>query len=223
MDGLIVDPARGTKSIYKRLEKSAVPYVQIFHRADVLSGPSITVDNIAGAAIAVRHLIESTGTLPLFLPGEPGWPEADSRLTGFTKAMRDAGAKPTAIRKHIYGRRTETWNQGVETMRDLLNKGTMPRAIFAVNDFAALGVLSVAYEHRIAVPDALAVAGFDDLDIASRQTGADLTTVRQPKHEIGELAVNTLLRRINGEEVNDMLLTPNLIVRQSTPNLKQPL
>jgi LacI family transcriptional regulator len=94
-----------------------------------------------------------------------------------------------------------------------------PTAIFAVNDAIAIGLLQAAFQAGISVPREVSIVGFDDIDIAPF-TIPPLTTVRQSGIELGEVAATLLLDMIEqsreSSDVDDIMLTPTLIVRQST-------
>ncbi len=96
-----------------------------------------------------------------------------------------------------------------------------PTAVFAANDQIAIALYRAAASLGISIPDHLSVVGFDDLDV-SAHLDPPLTTMAQPFHEIGEVAAELLLRRINGkrERFDQIILAPTLIVRQSCQALQ---
>jgi DNA-binding LacI/PurR family transcriptional regulator len=98
----------------------------------------------------------------------------------------------------------------------LLSLTTPPTAVFCYNDMTALAALASAWRHQVSVPEQLSVVGFDDLLIAS-YTHPPLTTVRQPKHLMGQLAAEILLNLIAGSSTElSRRLQGELIVREST-------
>ena len=102
----------------------------------------------------------------------------------------------------------------------LLKMDPRPTAIFALNDLMALGALRAAAEDGFSVPRDLAVVGYDDLEIA-RFTNPPLTTIAQPKKEIGAQAVNLLVDRMSHKNrpPSRLVLPPELIIRRSTQPL----
>ncbi|MFF6879727.1 substrate-binding domain-containing protein [Streptomyces sp. NPDC012474] len=105
----------------------------------------------------------------------------------------------------------------------LLRGRVRPMAIFAVNDFAAIGFLGTLRDHGLRPGMDVAVAGFNDTPLA-RELPIPLTTVRSPMHEMGSLAVELLVRRLDGEQVKSERLPPELVVRASTdPTLPSPV
>jgi DNA-binding LacI/PurR family transcriptional regulator len=100
-----------------------------------------------------------------------------------------------------------------------LDRPGRPTAVFAASDTIAIGLLQAAFQLRVVVPDQLSIVGFDDIDIASF-TIPPLTTVSQSGVEMGRRSANLLLDMIEGEisdeGVDDIVLAPSLVVRQST-------
>ena len=105
----------------------------------------------------------------------------------------------------------------MEITHSILKMGPRPTAIFALNDLMALGALRAAAEADCSVPGDLAVVGYDDLEIA-RFANPPLTTIAQPKKEIGVQAIELLVDRISqkGRSPSRLVLPPELIVRRST-------
>lgn len=217
VDGIIINPTVGCPESYENLEKSGIPHVQIFHSNPLLSGPFLSVNDERGAFLATRHLIETTGTVPMYFGTPPGQREADTRSGGFRRAVEESGFQ-FSHEKHVYPGYTFNWLDGKTAVQDLIRHKRMPRGIFAVCDYVALGALRGAYEAGVKVPDELAVAGFDDLNLAHMQIGPALTTIRQPKQEIGAIAMRMLHDRIEGKPVADREMEPELIVRETTPS-----
>jgi DNA-binding LacI/PurR family transcriptional regulator len=100
-----------------------------------------------------------------------------------------------------------------------LDRPGRPTAVFAASDTIAIGLLQAAFQARISVPDQLSIVGFDDIDIASF-TIPPLTTVSQSGAEMGRVSANLLLDMVEGrvppDEVEDVVVAPTLVVRQST-------
>lgn len=215
VDGIIIDPACGFRETYQQLESSGVPHVMVFHTAPPLSGPLVCVNNIRGGYLATRYFIERIGIAPFHLPGPEDNQESDERKAGFRKAIEEAGLtyQPKSM---VYPSPTVSWDDGKAAIHDLADRNRLPRAVFAVNDYVALGALRAAHERGIKVPKELAVIGFDDLNLASWQAGVRLSTIRQPKQAIGELAMRMLYEQMAGGKVHNEQLEPELVLREST-------
>lgn len=102
-------------------------------------------------------------------------------------------------------------------MRELLRMDQRPTAVFAANDLAATGVLDVLDRAGLSVPGDVSVVGYDNTHIAGMHR-FDLTTVDQPRLEIGRQAVSLLLERVRGDRSSPrhVVLPPKLVVRGST-------
>ena len=109
---------------------------------------------------------------------------------------------------------------GYQAFGQLLALAKPPTAIFASNDLMAIGGICAASARGVRVPDQLSVLGYDDIALASFTT-PPLTTVAQPKYEMGELTARLLLERVagQGQPLRRELLHTKLIVRQSTAPL----
>jgi LacI family transcriptional regulator len=97
----------------------------------------------------------------------------------------------------------------------LYDSGARPEAIFATNDFAAIGAIGVLRDRGLRVPDDVALAGFNDTPL-SAEMSVSLTTVRSPMHEMGRCALEMLVKVMRGETVESQALHPELVIRDST-------
>lgn len=111
-----------------------------------------------------------------------------------------------------------SFESGYQGGIELLGRSPRPTAIVAANDLMALGAMKAAYSKGIRVPDDVSIVGFDDIDSASHVTPS-LTTVRQPKYEMGAEAVRLLTTRLGhtgDHPVRICTLKSDLVIRQST-------
>ena len=173
---------------------------------------SVTNDDRTGAAMVVDHLFELGHSRIAHIDGgsEAG---AQPRRAGYERAMQGHGLE-TEIQT-VSGGFTE--EDGRVGMRRLLVGGTWPTAVFAANDLAAFGALEVLDAEGIDVPGVISVVGYDNTALATNHR-LGLTTVDQPRHDMGRMAAELILAAIAsaGTAVNHAVLTPKLIVRGST-------
>jgi LacI family transcriptional regulator len=176
---------------------------------------SIMIDNYGGARLATEHLI-GLGCLRIgHLAGPLTWSEARARHQGWRDALRDAGLDEGPV---VPG----NWSSasGEIAFGQLLDLAPDMDGVFVGNDQMALGVLRDASKRGIAIPDALAVVGFDGL-VEGAQFSPSLTTVSQPLGLLGQLAVRELLGLVHGEPgrgvVRSLTLAAELIIRESAP------
>nr|WP_162928384.1 substrate-binding domain-containing protein [Dickeya dianthicola] len=132
---------------------------------------------------------------------------------GYRKAMHQAGLSILPGYEVIGDFEFET---GFRAMQQLLALPERPDAVFTSNDAMAVGVYRALYEAGLSIPDDMAVVGYDDIELA-RYLSPPLTTIHQPKDELGELAIDTLFHRLEhpDAEHNVLVLTPELIIRDS--------
>jgi LacI family transcriptional regulator len=175
---------------------------------------SLSVDNFAGAYSAVRHLAELGHRRIAIVNGPSGNLDAGRRLAGYRQALADAGL-PAAPELELPGDFTES--SGFHAAADLVRLRPRPTAVFAANDYMAIGLLSALRDADVRVPQDLAIAGFDDIAIAKYLSPA-LTTVHVDACELGERAMQRLLpfaRARRPADADRETLTTSLVVRQS--------
>ena len=134
------------------------------------------------------------------------------RTAGFVDRFAEAGVRidPTAIVPTAFDTRG-----GRNGMQEILSKAEPPAAVFAVNDFTAIGAKGAIRDHGLTVGRDIALAGYNDTALAAELPIA-LTTVRSPMRQMGQEAMTMLARLINGQTVQSHRLTPALVVRDST-------
>lgn len=210
VDGLVLATATLGDPTLDRLEQDSLPFV-LLNRA---SGdhPGVCGDDELGGYLATRHLLERGHRVIGHIGGPQSTSTAASRLRGYKRALQEYGIRytPSLVR---YGQFDPASAQkGAE---QLLSRSQRPTAIFAINDLSALGVMAAARRLGLRVPDDVAVVGYNDSEMAALLP-IPLSSVQVPLQQMGRLAVDMLIDRINGVEVEPVRLTPRLIVRESS-------
>jgi LacI family transcriptional regulator len=180
------------------LSASGYPFVLIGIPEDE-SLPHVTAAHYDGGVLAGRAFVQR-GYAPVGYIGLADSPASRGRLAGLQAALADAGLH--VLPEHIGlaergGRLPEYEELGWSTMRRWLAGGTVPRAVLTAWDSIAYGVLRACRESGCAVPDELAIVGFDD-EPPSRLLTPTLATVRIPLRELGSAAATLLLELIAG-------------------------
>jgi DNA-binding LacI/PurR family transcriptional regulator len=172
---------------------------------------SIMADEAQGALAAVEHLATLGHRSIVHIDGGRG-AGAAARRAGFERAISQLGL---GIPDVVPGDFTEM--SGVTATAGLLQRPTMPTAIFAANDIVALGVIDTLAGAGLRVPDDVSVLGYDNTALA-RMRHISLTTVDQPRIEMGEMAVHLLDQRVNARRSTSVthLMRPTLMTRRST-------
>ena len=178
-----------------------------------LATPSVDIDNVASARLAVNHLIELGHRRIGCITNAPlSYTAAAGRLAGYREAMAAAGlpVDPGLVVEGAFDAAS-----GHRAMSTML-KQSRPDAVFVASDVVALGAIVALREAGLRVPEDVSVVGFDDIPLAG-YFDPPLTSVRIPAHDQGLTAGRALLDRIAGREVPPRTLLPTeLIVRAST-------
>lgn len=213
VDGVVFTTSRVQASHVQDLLNAGVPVVLADRRLDVMCD-SVSADNVDGAYQAVAHLLSLGHTRVAMITGPANLTTAQERLEGYKQALCEHGIafSPRLVLEGDF--RQES---GYRLARDLLKIDPRPTAVFAANDLMAVGVLMSLEEQGIRVPEDMALVGYDDV-VLSRVTRPRLTTVAQPKYEMGAIACELLISRISHpeKEPEKVLLKPRLVVRESS-------
>ena len=221
VDGIIVSLSNNSKEEMELLQKENFPVVQLDRKVSGIEYPGVYIDNVESSYVATKYLIELGHNKIAHFTGDLRTENGVDRLAGFRKAIIEAGISDKNI-KIIKGRFST--DSGKKCMRELLEGNFMPTAIFAAGDLQAAGALYVASKAGIKVPDELSIMGHDDIDL-SYLVSPNITTIAQPKRKIGELAAEMLLNNIACKTSatvcsNDIILTSNIVIRESTLSIK---
>jgi LacI family transcriptional regulator len=188
VDGIIImSPGIDAMSLRENLPEH-LPVVLLNCLANGASLNSVNIDNQAGAASMVRHLISLGHRRIAVVRGGDDNFDSNERLQGYRNAMEEAGLADATL--EVKGSFTE--ESGFVAGTELLSMDPRPTAIFAFNDSMAVGVLSALQESGLEVPGDVSVAGFDDIPM-SRYLNPPLTSVHVPISDLGAVAVGRLL------------------------------
>ncbi|QNE75153.1 LacI family DNA-binding transcriptional regulator [Streptomyces finlayi] len=161
----------------------------------------IVVANADGERELARHLIQDHGLRrPAFVGGEVNSPDAEARFRGFQEACREAGLPVPEEPALRAGMMTQAEGaRAAESLLDRASDGERPDALLFANDQMAVGALYALERRGVRVPEDIAVTGFDGIPL-SRIVRPTLTTVRQPMQQLGEQAVELLVRRLGDRD-----------------------
>ncbi|MCM3885595.1 LacI family DNA-binding transcriptional regulator [Frankia sp. R82] len=171
---------------------------------------SVRVDNVTGAGLATRYLLDLGHPTVHHVAGPADWPEARQREEGWRATLEDAGAMVPPVRPHDTARRAWGAGIGYEEGR-LLAADPSVTAVFCANDSLALGVLRALHEAGRRVPDEVSVIGFDDAP-ESGYLIPPLTTVRQDFAALGQQGIALLLDQFDHSDRADQARTPRQVV-----------
>lgn len=191
---------------------SSVPTVVVGKATRAPTVDSVTNDDRSGIGMVVDHLVGLGHSRIAHIDGGVG-AGSRPRRTGYKRSMKRHGLESEIL--SVPGSFTE--EGGRAGMRSLLAGDTRPTAVLASNDLAAIGVLEVLDAEGLDVPGDISVTGYDNTAIAaSHRLG--LTTVDQPRHDMGRMAAELVLTKIDHDraKASHVVLPPKLVVREST-------
>lgn len=221
VDGLVVMAPELDADGARLILRSATPVMFINTYLDELPADEHAVgmlnfDNYAGAYALTRHLQERGHRDIALIQGPPGAGDARERTRGYRAAMTEAGYADTA---HLEFTGDFTQEAGYAAAGRILRATPRPTAVVAANDYCAIGVLSALHVAGLAIPEQMAVVGFDGIDSAQYAV-PPLTTAQAPIREIGSLAIHRLVARLRDPErplpPEHRVLPVNVLVREST-------
>ncbi|MCA1217407.1 LacI family DNA-binding transcriptional regulator [Streptomyces sp. 8L] len=219
--GVLVTPADSTGSNVRDFARRGIPFVHVDRAVPRTVGCSVSVDDVAGGALAVRHLLAAGHRSVTYISGPMRLAQCRDRRTGALLALREAGLPDEALRQVEAGRLDVA--SGIDAGARLLGMPERPTAVFCANDLLALGVLQAMYGAGVDVPGDVSIVGYDDIEFAAAAV-VPLTSVRQPAERMGRTAAGMLMDE-TGEDAGQhthraVVLQPELVVRSSTRRLR---
>lgn len=217
VDGLIFTSARFEGGAWQRLKNTAVPFVLVNRRSADIDTDYVGVDNVGGMRTVIEHLIDLGHRRIGYIGGFLYSSSARDRRRGYRATLSAHDIPPD---DDLCFDGNYDIESGIEGARHLLSlpKKKRPTAIAAANDYMAFGAMDYATKAGFRLPQDLSVTGFDDLRL-SGLAPFSLTSVRQPREEMGRAAAKTLLQRIEDEtdDKTQIIEYPcDLIVRETT-------
>jgi len=215
VNGVLISPASDVTDKLERMQDAGIPVVLVDHELPGSALCSVSVDDVEGGYLAVRHLIDIGRRRIAFIGGPSSIAQVANRLSGARRAVDE---KPGASLEVIEMPALTVLN-GRSAGEDIVGRAVRPEAIFAANDLLAVGLLQAfSMFSTVRVPDDIALIGYDDIDFASAAV-VPLSSIRQPARLIGHTAVDLLLRSIDdpdGDYERNVRFRPELVIRQST-------
>jgi len=214
VDGILFVAAGMSTEHICALQERRMPVVVVDRDIPDVAVDSVMTANERGGWLATRHLIELGHRHIGCIAGPSDVTPSAERVTGYRQALRETGI---LVDEALIVKGDFQYESGYQAARQLLSMEDPPTAIFACNDLMAIGTVSAAVRLGRQVPADLSVVGFDDVPLASFANPA-LTTIVQPKYEIGVVAATMLLERMQDPDrpPHRKMLDTELVVRQST-------
>ncbi|MDU7648573.1 MAG: DNA-binding transcriptional regulator CytR [Klebsiella michiganensis] len=218
IDGMLLLGSRLPFDAGVEEQRNLPPMVMANEFAPELELPTVHIDNLTAAFNAVNYLHELGHRRIGCIAGPEEMPLCHYRLQGYVQALRRSGI---TVDPHYIARGNFTYEAGANALEQLLTLPVPPTAVFCHSDIMALGALSLAKRRGLKVPEDLSITGFDNISL-SEFCDPPLTTVAQPRFDIGREAMLLLLDQLHGHSVSSgsRLLDCELIVRGSTRKIR---
>lgn len=214
VDGIILAPAGESASTVNMLNQRGTALVVIDRELPGIAADCILADHEAGARAAVEHLLALGHKRIGCISGPAEVASSLARVEGYRAALRSAGlrADPALV---VAGNFSDGSGHG--GAQQLLGMAEPPTAIFACNDLMAIGAIAAVVEMGLLVPDDISVVGYDDIHLAAF-VNPPLTSVAQPKYDLGKSATALLVARLGDRSLppRRFVLQNRLILRRST-------
>ena len=218
--GVLLTPADSSHEAATRLVEEGTPVV-LFDAADAPEGlPSVSIDDRAGAALAIEHLLALGHQRICFLNGPADMRQSVQRLAGVRDAVEHWQRLTGSDSVQLTVRNAEAYTAQAgyaaaeEAAEARAASEGAPTAVFCANDLLAVGVMSALRVAGISIPGDVSVIGFDDIPLAA-QMPVPLTTIRQPMDELGAAAAELLLSGADAP-TQHQTFSPVLTIREST-------
>lgn len=217
VQGILVTPVDPQASVLSDVRRNGTPIVIVDRTRDDDEFCSVAVDDELGGRLAVEHLLERGHTRVAFIGGPDTIGQVRDRLRGARLAWTEAGLPEAQLTVIATEGLTVVEGRSAGERLMGLGKRLRPTAAFCANDLLALGLLQQLSTSGRAVPGDLAIVGYDDIEYASA-AAVPLTSVRQPRQELGRRAAELVLDEAdNPEHVHQQLVfVPELVARRST-------
>jgi len=213
VDGIIVIASHLFDGWPRSVHHSRVPVVMIDEQNPGKNMHFVAVDDRSGARVAVEHLL-ALGHRRIGYVGVSNRPQSNQyRLKGYQDALQAANLTIDPALIITVDDVMEHGQIGEASLEPLLAAGAT--AVFCYNDTTAIGLLAACARCGLTIPEQLSIIGFDDIDMAA-YTLPPLTTMRQPRFELGQWAMQMMLALLDGQEPANRIIPAELIVRQTT-------
>ena len=194
---------------------TALPIVQCCECDKSSSIPFVTIDDISAAKTAVNHILSLGKKNIAFINGPIHYKYARDRLTGYVNALENAHIEINP--DFIIQLQEINYDMAVSAALQLMYSPKRPEAFFAISDVYAVAVIKAAQKAKLRIPQDIIVVGFDNIEISAMCTPS-ITTINQPRFQMGFLSCEMLINRMHGNNLPlpNLYLETELIVRNST-------
>ena len=217
VQGILITPVNPEAPYLDDLARRGVPLVIVDRRRGDESCCSVAVDDVHGGRVAIEHLVEQGHRRVAFIGGPESIGQVREQLQGAREVWDELGLPPDDLVHLATEALTVAEGRSAGERLAGLAARRRPTAAFCANDLLALGLLQQGIGTGLRVPDDLAIVGFDDIEFAAA-AAVPLTSVRQPRQELGRAAAQLLIDEATNPDHRheQALFVPELVARAST-------
>lgn len=215
--GVLITPVQSDASYLQRLRQRGISVVLLDRPSRIKDLCSVAVDDVRGGELATAHLLEQGHERIAFVHGPLSIRQCADRRRGVHRALKAAGFDFEHALVDITTA-AQSAREGELVVEQLLEARVKPTAVFCANDLLALGVMRGLIKRGLSIPRDMAMVGYDDVEFAS-VLSTPLTSVRQPKYELGRTAAELLLDEAHNfadHQHKHIIYQPELIIRESS-------
>lgn len=210
VDGIIIAPVSMDTYDYISENNEDIPVVYIGNRMEDSKASYVVIDDFKAGYIATEYFVKLGHTNIAFIGGHDRTTSHIDRINGYKHALMENGLETDINSIKGFSFKKES---GYGTFLEMVKNRRVPTAIVAENDIIALGIMEAAEKHGYEIPKDISIIGIDDIEFGSLSK-INLTTVAQPKFDIGHKSAGILLDLISGSvDSKQVILEPFLIVR----------
>lgn len=218
VQGVLITPVVGAGASLAELQRRGTPVVLVDSRAPSRGQCSVAVDDVLGGDLAVSHLLDNGHVRIAYVSGPSTIRQVADRHDGALAALRRAGHPAKSLQVIEVPALNVASGKSAGAALASMQVASRPTAVFCANDLMALGVLQEMTRNRIRVPEDMSIVGYDDIEFAAA-AAVPLTSVRQPRLELGRTAARLLLEEADddaGHQHRQVIFEPEFVMRQST-------
>ena len=218
VQGILITPVVGADERLTQLQRRGTPVVLVDSRSPSGGQCSVAVDDLLGGDVAMSHLLETGHQRVAFVGGPFSFRQVADRRDGAIRALHRVGGTADDLQMIETAALNVSAGLRAGAVIGDFPAGQRPTAAFCANDLIALGLLQEMTRRRIRVPEDIAIVGYDDIEFAAA-AAVPLSSVRQPRQQLGRTAAQLLLEEAhggNGHQHRQVIFQPELEVRRSS-------
>jgi LacI family transcriptional regulator len=216
--GVLISPVVGVETRLTRLQQRGMPVVLVASRSPSHGQCSVAVDDVLGGDRAMSHLLANRHERIAFIAGPLTIRQVADRYKGALQALQRVGRSPDDLLVIQADGLNVAGGRQAGMSLAAMSGSTRSTGVFCTNDLIALGLLQEMTRNQIRVPEDISIVGYDDIVFAAA-AAVPLTSVRQPRYQLGRTAARLLLDEAADGETHQhcqVIFEPELIIRQST-------